>query len=145
MNVFYNASWCLFSYDINGSSDDDCNMMDNDDEEEDQEKGNNSGMEDEGEDSNKKLSKMERRKYTPYRFSGKSYSFDTNQEKQIIDNMRSWTQQYFSTNTVIHSGMYTLLKDVRQEQAEGKEFDLLCKILKIFAKDEHSYELRIKD
>jgi hypothetical protein len=53
-------------------------MMDNDEDEEDQEKGNNSGMEDEGEDSNKKLSKMERRKYTPYRFSGKSYSFDVN-------------------------------------------------------------------
>ena len=40
--------------------------------------------------------------------------------------------------------MYKLLKDVRAVQ-ENKEFDLLCKVLKVFEKDENNLELRIKD
>lgn len=55
----------------------------------------------------KKMDKAERRKYTPYRFSGKSFSFDSNYEKAIIDNMRNWTQRYFNQNSVITSAMYT--------------------------------------
>lgn len=54
-----------------------------------------------------KMDKSERRKYTPYRFSGKSFSFDNNHEKLIIDNMRNWTARYFSQNSVITSSMYT--------------------------------------
>ena len=39
--------------------------------------------------------KIERRKYTPYKFSGKSYSFDYNQEKLIVDGLREWQDFYF--------------------------------------------------
>ena len=42
--------------------------------------------------------------------------------------------------------MYKYLKEVKTLSAnESQEFDLLCKILKIFEKDENSLELRIKD
>lgn len=41
--------------------------------------------------------------------------------------------------------MYRTLKEVRDKSNEKNEFDLLCKVLKIFEKDEHSLELRIKD
>jgi hypothetical protein len=34
--------------------------------------------------------KSERRKYTPYKFSGKSYSFDYLQEKEIVDSLRKF-------------------------------------------------------
>lgn len=41
--------------------------------------------------------------------------------------------------------MYVLLKDAKAIEKDNKEFDLLCKVLKIFEKDENSLELRIKD
>lgn len=36
------------------------------------------------------LEKTEKRKYTPFKFSGKSYSFDYQQESQIVDSLRAW-------------------------------------------------------
>ena len=43
--------------------------------------------------------------------------------------------------------MYSLLKNVKEEsgQNDNRDFDLLCKVLKVFDKDETSFELRIKD
>ena len=38
--------------------------------------------------SDKMVEKSEKRKYTPYKFSGKSYSFDYSQEKVIVENLR---------------------------------------------------------
>ena len=38
--------------------------------------------------SDKMVEKSEKRKYTPYKFSGKSYSFDYAQEKVIVENLR---------------------------------------------------------
>lgn len=90
--------------------------------------------------------KEEKKKYAPYKFSGKSYSFDINNEKPILDALRSWSVDYFGQNLVIKPEMYKLLKDVKvMEGGENKEFDLLCKVLKVFEKDETSLELRIKD
>jgi hypothetical protein len=37
----------------------------------------------------------ERRKYRPYKFSGKNYTFDVNHERGLLDDMRSWTRSYF--------------------------------------------------
>lgn len=102
-------------------------------------------MLDEDAQREKQLEKQERRRYKPYKFSGKSYTFDVAHEKNIIDNMRGWVFDYFSKNYVITKDMYKLLKDVKQQSNEAAEFDLLCKVLKIFEKDENSLELRIKD
>mmetsp|Transcript_12948 Transcript_12948/g.12829 ORF Transcript_12948/g.12829 Transcript_12948/m.12829 type:complete len:336 (+) Transcript_12948:363-1370(+) len=138
VNVFYNASWCLFNMEANREEEQDVEMEDNSD--------NNSEGEEDNEE--KQVRRKERKKYAPYRFSGKSYSFDMHHEKAVLDHMRVWANSYFSKSSVIHSGMYSLLRDIKEEQSqlnETKEFDLLCKVLKIFEKDEHSFEVRIKD
>jgi hypothetical protein len=74
VNLGYNSSWCLFhSSDIlrdksSGDQGDDQYSSSGSDEE----------MEAEGVDPNRSIEKSERKKYTPYKFSGKSYSFDLN-------------------------------------------------------------------
>ena len=101
-------------------------------------------LDEEGE-KEKEIERMERKRYKPYKFSGKSYTFDIGQEKNIIDQLRQWGTDYFSNYSVITKEMYKTLKEVRDKSNEKNEFDLLCKVLKIFEKDEHSLELRIKD
>lgn len=46
--------------------------------------------------NDKQNEKSERRKYTPYKFSGKSYSFDYSQEKKIVDELRNWQDHFFT-------------------------------------------------
>lgn len=62
--------------------------------------------------------------------------------------MRAWSQELFTKHQVISRDMYKLLNEVKNPQASSgdhSEFDLLCKILRVFEKDENSIELRIKD
>ena len=67
-------------------------------------------------------------------------------EKPILDNLRRWAIDYFVENSVIHKSNYTPLKDVANIPIdEGKEIDLLVKIMKVMEKDEQTLELRIKD
>lgn len=111
---------------------------------------NNSGDDQEMEDATKNErnhEKEERKKYAPYKFSGTSrgHTIDINNEKPILDHLRAWSVDYFGKNVVIRPDMYKLLKDAKTIEGENKEFDLLCKVLKVFEKDETSLELRIKD
>lgn len=94
--------------------------------------------------NDRQIEKSERRKYTPYKFSGKSYSFDYHQEKEIVDKLREWQDKYFMKNSWIFKQMSRELGKLK-ELSENKEIDLLVKILKIFEKDEYDLELRIKD
>jgi hypothetical protein len=103
----------------------------------------------------------EKRRYRPYKFSGKTYTFDMGHEKVILDDLRNWSFNYFAKEYVITREMYKLLKDLKTYQTSGQEssstsavsgsgsssneFDLLVKILKVIDKDEHTLELRIKD
>lgn len=91
----------------------------------------------------------ERRRYRPFKFSGKTYTFDANHERKILDELRNWAVNYFQKEYVITREMYKLLKDLKASSGEGgagtQEFDLLVKILKVFEKDENTLELRIKD
>lgn len=91
--------------------------------------------------------KMERRKYTPYKFSGKSYSFEYSQEKVIVDELRNWQDHFFTRNSWIFKSMSKQLGKLRDltQMNENYEFDLLVKVLKIFEKDDYNLELRIKD
>lgn len=97
--------------------------------------------------SDKMIEKSEKRKYTPYKFSGKSYSFDYAQEKVIVENLRQWQDHFFTKSSFIFKQMSKELGNVKQitQSNENLEFDLLVKILKIFEKDEYNLELRIKD
>jgi hypothetical protein len=101
-------------------------------------------MLDEEAEKEKQLERQEKKRYRPYKFSGKSYTFDVASEKQIVDNLRYWGRDYFASNHVITKDMYKSLREAKEMQ-ESKEFDLLCKVIKIFEKDEHNLELRIKD
>lgn len=74
---------------------------DEDDQNSQEDEGQEGGAEN-NEDGTKGMRKSERKMYSPYRFSGKSYSFDINQEKLIMDNLREWAYNYFTRNTVIH-------------------------------------------
>lgn len=75
--------------------------------------------------------------YQPYKFSGKSYSQDLSVEKLILDKIRKWAVEYFADNSVIHKSNYTPLKDVSKIPTdEGKEIDLLVKVLKVVDKDD---------
>jgi hypothetical protein len=93
------------------------------------------------------LDKQERRKYNPYKFSGKSFSFDFNQERVILDGLRNWEDSFFNKSSWIFTKMSKLLKGLKDDpKFDGsREFDVLVKILKIFEKDDYNWEMRIKD
>jgi hypothetical protein len=132
--------------------DEEISAIDFQDDDEDEERRNNQdeNMEDEQDRAHER---EERRKYRPYKFSGKTYSFDVNNERAILDDLRSWAINYFAKENVIAKEMYKLLKDLKGGSGEhgpvagagSQEFDLLVKILKVFEKDENTLELRIKD
>ncbi len=102
-------------------------------------------------DEDRKAEREERRKYRPYKFSGKNYTFDVNHERVLLDDLRGWTHNYFANEYVITKEMYKLLKDLKGSSdgtisgVGSQEFDLLVKILKVFEKDENTLELGIKD
>ena len=97
-----------------------------------------------GQGEEEQMEKIQRKKYAPYKFSGKSYSLDIQQESKIIDDLRKWEEYYFMNSSWIFKKMCNKLSAVR-ELPEAQEFDLLVKILKIFEKDEYNLEMRIKD
>jgi hypothetical protein len=102
VNVFHNSTWCLFNtLDI---PDEDV-VIDDDKIEKDQ------GI-DGLDEAERQKERKEKKKYKPYKFSCKSYSFDKNSEKIIIDKIRIWASNYFSTHPVITSSMYKLLSEV---------------------------------
>tara|TARA_B110000285_G_C15093456_1_gene600497 strand:- start:1132 stop:1509 length:378 start_codon:yes stop_codon:yes gene_type:complete len=94
VNITFNSSWCLFhSSDIllrdirKGAANQDVDPgYSSSDAESDQEM--ETEMPDGTTRSDKMVEKSEKRKYTPYKFSGKSYSFDYSQEKVIVENLR---------------------------------------------------------
>lgn len=88
--------------------------------------------------------RLQRKKYSPFKFSGKNYSLDVNQEFRIIDELRRWQEYYFMNHSWIFKKMCQSLSNLR-DMAENSEFDLLVKILKITEKDEYNLEMRIKD
>lgn len=64
-------------------------------------------------DEDRAKEREERRKYRPYKFSGKNYTFDINHERAILDNLRNWACNYFAKEYVITKEMYKLLKDLK--------------------------------
>lgn len=96
VNLTFNSSWCLFhSSDIllkaikGGNPTDDqelaalADQYSSDDHDSDPEM--ETDMYDNTTRGDKNMDKTEKRKYTPYKFSGKSYSFDYQQERVIVD------------------------------------------------------------
>jgi hypothetical protein len=81
-------------------------------------------------------------RFTPYAHSGKRFNFDSH-EKKALDGLRQWARSYFGKYNVINTDMYIPLS---KAAAQGdKDFDLLAKVTKLFNKDAHTNELRLKD
>lgn len=144
VNLQFNSSWCLFhSSDImlrdqKGQVQDPEPYSQSDSDEMETEMGDGTVR------SDRQIEKSEKRKYTPYKFSGKSYSFDFQQEKLIVDGLRNWEDLYFQKSSWIFKTMSQQLAKLK-DLASNKEIDLLVKVLKIFEKDEYTLEMRIKD
>jgi len=91
------------------------------------------------------LEKSERRIYTPYKFSGKSYHFDASHEKKIVDNLHAWEDLYFGKQSWIFKKLSIQLGQLKDPNVSNREVDLLVKILRVTDKDETDLELKIKD
>lgn len=119
VNLHYNASWCLFhsadfvlkekkikGEDLPVAHD----LVSSEEEDNDQ-------MEDEGDDDKRRSAvqaeRLEQRRYTPYKFSGKSYSFDMGLEKTLIDSLRDWQTHFFMKSSFIFKQMSTPLNELR--------------------------------
>lgn len=96
----------------NGDENDEEDMENDDGQSEDEKKAAGEDHEMVNEED-KKNERDERRKYRAYKFSGKNYSFDINHERSILDNLRTWSWNYFSNEYVITKSMYRLLKDLK--------------------------------
>lgn len=84
----------------------------------------------------------------PYKFSGKSFSFDFQQERDILDDLRLWMDEYFQQNSWIFKKLAPKrLGDIKSSASltADHEFDFIVKVLRVFEKDEYNLELRIKD
>jgi hypothetical protein len=120
VNVYYNSSWCLFK--MNPEADDEegaSSAMDYQDEEDEDRKLNVGDGDLDMEGAEKPHDREERRRYRPYKFSGKTYSFDVNNERGILDEMRHWAINYFAKELVITKEMYKLLKDLKGGSGEN--------------------------
>lgn len=84
VNVFYNSSFCLFSTYLSSEEDN----MEIDEGDSDNGSGGDTEMQDAG---NKNLEKEEKRRYIPYKYSGRNYSFDIQNEKGMLDSLREWS------------------------------------------------------
>lgn len=94
VNVNFNASWVLFPA---------CPSDDKPKENENEEEG--------GEDSTEENPKL--RKSHPYKYSGKNYSFDTNNDLPLLEGVKRWSADYFAHNSVVNKSNYTKLRDLR--------------------------------
>ena len=103
VNVFFNSSWCLFRTKTDGDSMDD---MDGDMSDQEVEESKPHDEDQQMMEEDRATEREQKRKYRPYKFSGKTYTFDMNHEKVILDDLRSWTANYFAKEYVITKDMF---------------------------------------
>jgi hypothetical protein len=76
----------------------------------------------------------------PYRFSGKNYSFNSQSERQLLRQIKSWSIDYLGNNSVVHLSCFTKLRDIDAlaalNEGKAKDIDLLVKVLNVFERDE---------
>lgn len=80
--------------------------------------------------------------YTPYNFSGKSFTQEAHETK-ILKDLKKWSKEYFTKNTVVStditkSSLETAIKAT-------KDFDLLAKITEIKDHDDYSNSVTFND
>ena len=101
MNVYYNSSWCLFKKQPEAEDEEGGSAALDYQDDEEEERVNQPDGDQEMESLDRPNNKDDRRRYRPYKFSGKTYSFDVNNERVILDELRNWANNYFSKEIVI--------------------------------------------
>ena len=97
VNVYYNSSWCLFK--MHGITEEGAELeVDNGSDQDNEETKITTGGDGDQEmlDEERAVDREEKKKYRPYKFSGKTYTFDVNHERAILDNLRGWAYNYFA-------------------------------------------------
>lgn len=80
--------------------------------------------------------------YTPYNFSGKSFTQEAHETK-ILKDLKKWSKEYFTKNNVIEAD---IKKADLDEAVKGqKDFDLLAKITEIKDHDQYSNSVTFND
>lgn len=80
--------------------------------------------------------------YTPYNFSGKSFTQEAHETK-ILKDLKKWSKDYFTKNYVIE---HDIKKETIDEAVKDqKDFDLLAKITEIKDHDQYSNSVTFND
>jgi len=80
--------------------------------------------------------------YTPYNFSGKSFTQEAHETK-ILKDLKKWSKEYFTKNNVVNTD---ISREALDEAVKNqKDFDLLAKITEIKDHDEYSNSVTFND
>jgi hypothetical protein len=80
--------------------------------------------------------------YTPYNFSGKSFTQEAHETK-ILKDLKKWSKDYFTKNNVVDTNITTTTLDAAIKAQ--KDFDLLAKVTEIKDHDEYSNSVTLND
>ena len=80
--------------------------------------------------------------YTPYNFSGKSFTQEAHETK-ILKDLKKWSQGYFAKHDVINANIKK--EDIDKAVKDQKDFDLLAKITEIKDHDVYSNAVTFND
>lgn len=80
--------------------------------------------------------------YTPYNFSGKSFTQEAHETK-ILKDLKKWSKDYFTKNNVIDVDIKKAAID--EAVKNQKDFDLLAKITEIKDHDQYSNSVTFND
>ena len=80
--------------------------------------------------------------YTPYNFSGKSFTQEAHESK-ILKDLKKWSKDYFTKHYVIDHEIKK--STIEKSQKEGSDFDLLAKVTQIQDFDQYSNSVTFND
>lgn len=80
--------------------------------------------------------------YTPYNFSGKSFTQEAHETK-ILKDLKKWSKEYFTKNNVVDGDIKR--ETIDQAVKDQKDFDLLAKITDMKDNDQYTNSVTLND
>jgi Telomeric single stranded DNA binding POT1/CDC13 len=80
--------------------------------------------------------------YTPYNFSGKSFTQEAHETK-ILKDLKKWSKEYFTKNHVVDADVKR--ETIEQAVKDQKDFDLLAKITDMKDNDQYTNSVTLND
>lgn len=80
--------------------------------------------------------------YTPYNFSGKSFTQEAHEAK-ILKDLKKWSKEYFAKNDVVNTNIKKA--DVEAAVKNQKDFDLLVRVTELKDHDQYSNAVTFND